>query len=46
MSYKRIVLIALAIVTIVVGVITLAVLLNENHWKSTALEKVNNELLT
>ena len=46
MSYKRIILIALAIVTIVVGGLSLAVMLNENHWKSTALEKVNNELLT
>ena len=46
MSYKRIILIALAIVTIVVGGLSLAVLLNENHWKSSALEKVNNELLT
>ena len=46
MSYKRIVLIALAVVTFVVGGISLAVLLNGNHWKATALEKVNNELLT
>ena len=46
MSYKRIVLIALATVTFVVGGISLAVLLNGDHWKATALEKVNNELLT
>lgn len=46
MSYKRIALIALAIATFVVGAISLTVLLNGNHWKATALEKVNNELLT
>jgi len=46
MSYKRIVLVALAIVTFIVGGISLAVLLNGNHWKATALEKLNNELLT
>ena len=46
MSYKRIALIALTIATVVVGALSLAVLLNGNHWKATALEKVNNELLT
>ena len=46
MSYKRIVLIALATVTFVLGGVSLAVLLNGDHWKATALEKVNHELLT
>ena len=46
MSYKRIVLVAISIVTFVVGGISLAILLNGSHWKATALEKVNNELLT
>ena len=46
MSYKRIVIIVVAIVTCIVGGITLAVLLNGDHWKATAVESINKELLT
>ena len=46
MSYKRIVIIVVAIVTCIVGGITLAVLLNGEHWKATAVESINKELLT
>ena len=46
MSYRRIVTVALAVVTFIVGGITLAVLLKGEHWKATALEKVKDKLLT
>jgi hypothetical protein len=46
MSYKRIVIIVVAIVTCIVGGITLAVLLNGEHWKAVAVESINKELLT
>jgi hypothetical protein len=46
MSYRRIVIVALAVVTFIVGGITLAVLLKGEHWKATALDKVKDKLLT
>ena len=46
MSYRRIVIIALSVVTFIVGGITLAVLLKGEHWKATALDKVKDGLLT
>jgi hypothetical protein len=46
MSYRRIVIIFVAIVTCIVGGITLAVLFNGEHWKAIAIESINKELLT